>query len=47
MRLYEQMLLIRRTEERLRDENKAGNLPGAVHLLFIGEEAIATVCAPI
>ncbi len=28
MRLYEQMLLIRRTEERLRDENKAGNLPG-------------------
>ena len=45
MRLYEQMLLIRRTEERLRDENKAGNLPGAVHL-YIGEEAIATgVCA--
>jgi TPP-dependent pyruvate/acetoin dehydrogenase alpha subunit len=45
MRLYERMLLIRRTEERLRDENKAGNLPGAVHL-YIGEEAIATgVCA--
>jgi acetoin:2,6-dichlorophenolindophenol oxidoreductase subunit alpha len=45
LRLYEQMLLIRRTEERLRDENKAGNLPGAVHL-YIGEEAIATgVCA--
>ncbi len=45
MRLYEQMLLIRRTEERLRDENKAGNLPGAVHL-YIGEEAIAVgVCA--
>jgi pyruvate dehydrogenase E1 component alpha subunit len=43
--LYERMLLIRRTEERLRDENKAGNLPGAVHL-YIGEEAIATgVCA--
>src|SRR5580692_1775354 len=45
MHLYERMLLIRRTEERLRDENKAGNLPGAVHL-YIGEEAIATgVCA--
>src|ERR1700761_8965305 len=45
MRLYEQMLLIRRTEERLRDENTAGNLPGAVHL-SIAEEAIATgVCA--
>jgi TPP-dependent pyruvate/acetoin dehydrogenase alpha subunit len=43
--LYEGMLLIRRTEERLRDENKAGNLPGAVHL-YIGEEAVATgVCA--
>jgi pyruvate dehydrogenase E1 component alpha subunit len=36
LRLYEQMLLIRRTEERLRDEYKAGNLPGAVHL-YIGE----------
>ena len=45
LRLYEQMLLIRRTEERLRDENKAGNLPGAVHL-YIGEEAVAVgVCA--
>jgi pyruvate dehydrogenase E1 component alpha subunit len=43
--LYERMLLIRRTEERLRDENKAGNLPGAVHL-YIGEEAVATgICA--
>ncbi len=43
--LYECMLLIRRTEERLRDENKAGNIPGAVHL-YIGEEAVATgVCA--
>src|SRR5260221_14657813 len=45
MRLYEGMLLIRRTEERLRDESKAGNVPGAVHL-YIGEEAVATgVCA--
>jgi len=43
--MYERMLLIRRTEERLRNENKEGNLPGAVHL-YIGEEAIATgVCA--
>jgi len=43
--LYECMLLIRRTEERLREENRAGNLPGAVHL-YIGEEAIAAgVCA--
>lgn len=43
--LYERVLLIRRTEERLRDENRAGNLPGAVHL-YIGEEAVATgVCA--
>lgn len=43
--LYERMLLIRRTEERLRDENKVGHLPGAVHL-YIGEEAVATgVCA--
>jgi acetoin:2,6-dichlorophenolindophenol oxidoreductase subunit alpha len=43
--LYERMLLIRRTEERLRDEAKAGNLPGAVHL-YIGQEAVATgVCA--
>ena len=42
---YERMLLIRRTEERLRDESKAGNLPGGVHL-YIGEEAIATgVCS--
>jgi pyruvate dehydrogenase E1 component alpha subunit len=39
------MLLIRRMEERLRDEAAAGNLPGAVHL-YIGEEAIAAgVCA--
>ena len=43
--LYERMLLIRRVEERLRDESAAGHLPGAVHL-YIGEEAIAAgVCA--
>ena len=43
--LYERMLLIRRVEERLRDESAAGALPGAVHL-YIGEEAVAAgVCA--
>ncbi len=43
--LYEQMLLIRRAEERLRDEGAAGRLPGEVHL-YIGEEAVAVgVCA--
>jgi len=45
--LYERMLLIRRMEERLRDDAAAGNLPGAVHL-YIGQEAIATgVCAQL
>ncbi|HEY6491784.1 MAG TPA: thiamine pyrophosphate-dependent dehydrogenase E1 component subunit alpha [Trebonia sp.] len=45
LRLYESMLLIRRVEERLRDDSAAGKLPGAVHL-YIGEEAIAAgVCA--
>jgi TPP-dependent pyruvate/acetoin dehydrogenase alpha subunit len=44
-RLYESMVLIRRVEERLRDDSAAGRLPGAVHL-YIGEEAIAAgVCA--
>ncbi len=43
--LLERMLLIRRVEERLAEEFKAGNLPGGVHL-YIGEEAIAVgVCA--
>jgi acetoin:2,6-dichlorophenolindophenol oxidoreductase subunit alpha len=43
--LYESMLLIRRVEERLRDDSAAGKLPGAVHL-YIGEEAVAAgVCA--
>jgi acetoin:2,6-dichlorophenolindophenol oxidoreductase subunit alpha len=45
MRLYERMLLIRRTEERLSADSAAGQLPGAVHL-YIGEEAVAAgVCA--
>ena len=44
-RLYEMMVLIRRVEERLRDDSAAGKLPGAVHL-YIGEEAVAAgVCA--
>jgi TPP-dependent pyruvate/acetoin dehydrogenase alpha subunit len=38
LRLYESMVLIRRVEERLRDDSAAGKLPGAVHL-YIGEEA--------
>ncbi len=39
------MLLVRRVEERLRDDSAAGRLPGAVHL-YIGEEAVAVgVCA--
>ena len=43
--LYERMLLIRRTEERLSADSAAGKLPGAVHL-YIGEEAVAAgVCA--
>jgi len=45
VRLYETMLLIRRTEERLRGDAAAGKLPGAVHL-YLGEEAVAAgVCA--
>jgi len=40
LELYERMLLIRRTEERLSAESMAGSLPGAVHL-YIGEEAVA------
>lgn len=43
--IYESMVLIRRVEERLRDDSAAGRLPGAVHL-YIGEEAVAAgVCA--
>lgn len=42
--LYERMLLIRRTEEKLSADAAAGVLPGAVHL-YIGQEAVATgVC---
>lgn len=43
--LHRRMLLIRRVEERLGDDFKAGMLPGPVHL-YIGEEAVAVgVCA--
>ena len=43
--MYRAMLLIRRAEERLRDDFHAGELPGGVHL-YIGQEAIAAgVCA--
>jgi pyruvate dehydrogenase E1 component alpha subunit len=38
--MYERMLLIRRIEEQLSADFKAGQLPGAVHL-YIGQEAVA------
>jgi len=37
---YERMLLIRRMEEQLGEDFKAGKLPGPVHL-YIGQEAVA------
>lgn len=47
LRCYEQMLLIRRAEERLSAEFAAGNIPGSVHL-YIGQEAVAAgVCAQL
>lgn len=43
--LFRSMLLIRKVEERLAADFKAGNLPGPVHL-YIGQEAVAAgVCA--
>jgi pyruvate dehydrogenase E1 component alpha subunit len=43
--LFRRMLLIRRSEERLARDFKAGLLPGPVHL-YIGQEAVAVgVCA--
>jgi acetoin:2,6-dichlorophenolindophenol oxidoreductase subunit alpha len=45
LRLFEQMLLIRRSEERLGAGYAAGKVPGSLHL-YIGQEAIAVgVCA--
>ena len=47
LEMYERMVLIRRMEERLRDDAAAGKLPSTVHL-YIGQEAIATgVCATL
>ena len=43
--LYQRMVLIRKTEEQLASDFKAGRLPGPVHL-YIGQEAVAVgVCA--
>lgn len=43
--LFRSMLLIRKVEERLAADFKAGSLPGPVHL-YIGQEAVAAgVCA--
>jgi pyruvate dehydrogenase E1 component alpha subunit len=47
LRLYEQMLLIRRSEERLAAGYAAGKVPGSLHL-YIGQEAVAVgVCAQL
>lgn len=43
--ILERMILIRRTEERLGSDSRAGRLAGNVHL-YVGQEAIATaVCS--
>src|SRR5947209_15863787 len=43
--LYQQMLVIRRTEEQLARAHQSGAIPGACHT-YVGQEAIATgVCA--
>src|SRR5262245_50895075 len=45
--LYERMVLIRRVEERLKEDAAGGNLPGGVHL-YIGQEAVAVgVCSQL
>jgi acetoin:2,6-dichlorophenolindophenol oxidoreductase subunit alpha len=45
LRMYEQMLLVRRAEERLGAAYTAGKVPGSLHL-YIGQEAVAVgVCA--
>jgi pyruvate dehydrogenase E1 component alpha subunit len=47
VRLYEQMVLLRKFDERVGDLFRQAKLPGFVHL-YIGEEAIATgVCAAL
>ena len=43
--LFRRMMLIRKAEERLASDFKAGELPGSVHL-YIGQEAVAVgICA--
>ena len=45
LRMYEQMVLLRRFELTVQDLYKSGKLPGFVHL-YVGEEAVAVgVCA--
>jgi 2-oxoisovalerate dehydrogenase E1 component len=45
LRLYREMLLIRRTEERLARAYQQGHIPGACHT-YVGQEAVAVgVCA--
>lgn len=45
LQMYERMVLVRRMEEQLGDDFKAGKLPGPVHL-YIGQEAVAVgLCA--
>jgi pyruvate dehydrogenase E1 component alpha subunit len=44
---FRQMLLIRRVEEQLSKDSKAGNLPGPVHV-YIGQEGVGLgVCAQL
>lgn len=44
---YREMLRIRRVEEQIGQDSKAGNIPGAVHL-YIGQEAVGVgVCAQL
>ena len=45
VRLYETMLLIRRTEERLRDDAAAGKLPGLHHMAYLVEDFDAQLAA--
>jgi pyruvate dehydrogenase E1 component alpha subunit len=47
LRLYREMLNIRRTEEQLARSYQSGNIPGACHT-YIGQEAVAVgVCAQL
>lgn len=47
LQFYRDMLRIRRVEEQIGRDSKAGNIPGAVHL-YIGQEAVGVgVCAQL